>query len=51
MCHVLRKPYHNQLPENEKQYLLFNDGSCCIVGIHRKWKAAVWRWAAEAIEG
>lgn len=47
-------PPHNPLPENEKQYLLFNDGSCHIVGIHWKWKAAAWSsmWpVAEAIEG
>ncbi|KAK4811021.1 hypothetical protein QYF61_015725 [Mycteria americana] len=35
-------PLYNQLPENEKQYALFTDGSCQIVGKHRRWKAAVW---------
>ncbi|KAJ7425676.1 hypothetical protein BTVI_02300 [Pitangus sulphuratus] len=35
-------PPYNQLPEDEKQYALFTDGSCCIVGTNRKWKAAVW---------
>ncbi|KAK4806727.1 hypothetical protein QYF61_007525 [Mycteria americana] len=35
-------PLYNKLPENEKQYALFTDGSCRIVGKHRRWKAAVW---------
>ncbi|GAB0208306.1 hypothetical protein GRJ2_003296300 [Grus japonensis] len=40
--------------EDEKQYALFTDGSCRIVGKHRRWKAAVWSptWrVAEAAEG
>ena len=47
-------PAYSELPENEKKYALFTDGSCCIVGKHRKWKAAVWsltRQVAEATEG
>ncbi|GAB0204742.1 hypothetical protein GRJ2_002939800 [Grus japonensis] len=45
-------PY-NKLPENEKQYALFTDGSCRIVGKHRRWKTAVWSptQVAEAAEG
>ncbi|GAB0189164.1 hypothetical protein GRJ2_001381700 [Grus japonensis] len=46
-------PY-NKLTEDEKPYALFTDGSCCIVGKHRRWKAAVWsstRRVAEAAEG
>ena len=35
-------PLYNKLPEKEKQYALFTDGSCCLVGKHRTWKAAVW---------
>ncbi|KAK4810649.1 hypothetical protein QYF61_007386 [Mycteria americana] len=35
-------PLYNKLPENEKQYALFTDGSSRIVGKHRRWKAAVW---------
>jgi len=35
-------PLYNQLPEYEKQYALFKDGSCCIVGKQRRWKAVVW---------
>ncbi|KAK4832245.1 hypothetical protein QYF61_021170 [Mycteria americana] len=35
-------PLYSKLPENEKQYALFTDGSCRIVGKHRRWKAAVW---------
>ncbi|GAB0207391.1 hypothetical protein GRJ2_003204700 [Grus japonensis] len=33
---------------------MFNDGFCCVVGNHWKWKAAVWsptRQVVEAIEG
>ena len=45
---------YNKLPENERQYALFTDGSCCIVGKHRRWKAAVWspiQQVAEIAEG
>uniref|UniRef100_A0A8V5GQ22 ribonuclease H n=1 Tax=Melopsittacus undulatus TaxID=13146 RepID=A0A8V5GQ22_MELUD len=31
-------PPYNKLSESEKQYALFTDGSCCIVGKHRRWK-------------
>jgi len=47
-------PQYSELPENEKQYALFTDRSCCLVGKHRKWKAAVWsptRETTEADEG
>ncbi|KAK4819554.1 hypothetical protein QYF61_007065 [Mycteria americana] len=47
-------PLHSKLPENEKQYALFTDGSCRIVGKHRRWKAAVWspiRQVVETAEG
>ncbi|KAK4810487.1 hypothetical protein QYF61_004267 [Mycteria americana] len=47
-------PLYNKLPENEKQYALFADGSCRIVGKHRRWKAAVWspiRQVVETAEG
>ncbi|KAK4810639.1 hypothetical protein QYF61_007376 [Mycteria americana] len=47
-------PLYNKLPENEKQYALFTDGSCCIVGKHQRWKAAVWspiRQVVETAEG
>ncbi|GAB0210341.1 hypothetical protein GRJ2_003499900 [Grus japonensis] len=47
-------PPYNKLTEDEKPYALFTDGSCCIVGKHRRWKAAVWiptRQVAEAAEG
>ncbi|XP_019329322.1 PREDICTED: uncharacterized protein LOC109279670 [Aptenodytes forsteri] len=47
-------PMYNELPENEKQYALFTDGSCCLVGKHRRWKAAVWspmRQVVETAEG
>uniref|UniRef100_A0A8B9VB55 ribonuclease H n=1 Tax=Anas zonorhyncha TaxID=75864 RepID=A0A8B9VB55_9AVES len=42
VVHAEEAPLHNQLPENEKKYSLFTDGSCHIVGKHRRWKAAVW---------
>ncbi|RMC20827.1 hypothetical protein DUI87_01680 [Hirundo rustica rustica] len=35
-------PPYNELPETERQYALFTDSSCRIVGANRKWKAAVW---------
>ncbi|KAK4825383.1 hypothetical protein QYF61_027149 [Mycteria americana] len=47
-------PLYNKLPENEKQYALFTDGSCRVVGKHRRWKAAVWspiRQVVETAEG
>ncbi|PKU33003.1 hypothetical protein llap_16693 [Limosa lapponica baueri] len=47
-------PLYNELSDNEKQYVLFTDGSCRVVGKHRKWIAAVWgptRRVAEATEG
>ncbi|GAB0210089.1 hypothetical protein GRJ2_003474700 [Grus japonensis] len=47
-------PPYNELPEDERHYALFTDGSCHVVGNHRKWKAAVWsptRQVVEATEG
>ncbi|GAB0203588.1 hypothetical protein GRJ2_002824400 [Grus japonensis] len=47
-------PPYNKLTEDEKPYALFTDGSCRIVGKHRRWKAAVWsptQRVAEAAEG
>ncbi|GAB0205179.1 hypothetical protein GRJ2_002983500 [Grus japonensis] len=47
-------PLYNKLTEDEKPYALFTDGSCRIVGKHRRWKAAVWsptQRVAEAAEG
>uniref|UniRef100_A0A8C3ETQ1 ribonuclease H n=1 Tax=Corvus moneduloides TaxID=1196302 RepID=A0A8C3ETQ1_CORMO len=47
-------PPYNELPETERRYALFTDGSCRIVGANRKWKAAVWsptRRVAQATEG
>ncbi|RMC21981.1 hypothetical protein DUI87_02852 [Hirundo rustica rustica] len=47
-------PPYNQLPAEETRYALYIDGSCRIVGMKRKWKAAVWsptRQVAQATEG
>ncbi|RMC04237.1 hypothetical protein DUI87_19056 [Hirundo rustica rustica] len=47
-------PPYNELPETERQYALFTDGSCRIVGANQKWKAAVWsptRKVAQTTEG
>ncbi|XP_062460231.1 ribonuclease H-like [Pezoporus occidentalis] len=47
-------PPYNKLSESEKQYALFTDGSCRIVGKHQRWEAAVWspgRQVAETAEG
>ncbi|KAK4806863.1 hypothetical protein QYF61_012584 [Mycteria americana] len=43
-------PLYKKLPENEKQYALFTDGSCRIVGKHRRWKAAVWSPIQQVVE-
>ncbi|GAB0176080.1 hypothetical protein GRJ2_000073200 [Grus japonensis] len=54
VTHAEEAPPYNKLTEDEKPYALFTDGSCCIVGKHRRWKAAVWsptRRVAEAAEG
>ncbi|OPJ78894.1 hypothetical protein AV530_019912 [Patagioenas fasciata monilis] len=53
MCAEETPPY-NKLPEDEKCYALFTDGSCHIVGKHRMWKSAMWSptWqVTEATEG
>lgn len=34
-------PLYSKLPESEKKYVLFTDGSCHTLGKHQKWKAAV----------
>ncbi|TRZ11245.1 hypothetical protein HGM15179_015861 [Zosterops borbonicus] len=47
-------PPYNELPETERRYALFTDGSCQILGANWKWKAAVWsptRQVAQATEG
>ncbi|RMC17247.1 hypothetical protein DUI87_05825 [Hirundo rustica rustica] len=47
-------PPYNQLPAEETRYALFTDGSCRVVGMNRKWEAAVWsptRQVAQATEG
>ncbi|KAF4804109.1 hypothetical protein TURU_010614 [Turdus rufiventris] len=35
-------PPYNELPETERRYALFTDGSCRIIGTNWKWKASVW---------
>ncbi|GAB0210195.1 hypothetical protein GRJ2_003485300 [Grus japonensis] len=47
-------PPYNKLIKDEKPYALFTDGSCRIMGKHRRWKPAVWsptQRVAEAAEG
>ncbi|RMC18957.1 hypothetical protein DUI87_03556 [Hirundo rustica rustica] len=54
VIHAEEAPPYNKLLETERQYALFTDGSCQIVGANRKWKAAVWsptRQVAQATEG
>ena len=54
MSQAEEAPSYNQLPTNETCYRLFNDGSCHIVGMNQKWKAAVWsptRQVAEHTNG
>ncbi|KAK4820467.1 hypothetical protein QYF61_027749 [Mycteria americana] len=43
-------PLYNKLPENDKKYALFTDGSCHIVGKHQMWKAAVWSPIRQVVE-
>jgi len=50
VMHAEDTPPHNKLPANEKQYALCTDGSCYIVGKHRRWKAAVWSATQEVTE-
>ncbi|RMC04419.1 hypothetical protein DUI87_18861 [Hirundo rustica rustica] len=54
VTHAEEAPPYNQLPAEETRYALFTDGSCRIIGMKRKWKAAVWsptRQVAQATEG
>ncbi|GAB0186329.1 hypothetical protein GRJ2_001098200 [Grus japonensis] len=54
VTHAEEAPLYNKLTEDEKPYALFTDGSCRIMGKHRRWKAAVWsptQRVAEAAEG
>ncbi|KAF4794261.1 hypothetical protein TURU_103254 [Turdus rufiventris] len=47
-------PPYNQLPADETRYARFTDGSCCIMEMNQKWKAAIWsptQQAAEATGG
>ncbi|RMC14983.1 hypothetical protein DUI87_07162 [Hirundo rustica rustica] len=47
-------PPYNQPPAEETRYALFTDSSCLIVGMNRKWKAAIWsptQQVAQATEG
>lgn len=39
--HAERAPLHNKLPESEKHYAFFTDGSCLLVGKYWRWKAVV----------
>ncbi|RMC01108.1 hypothetical protein DUI87_22374 [Hirundo rustica rustica] len=54
VTHAEEPPPYNQLPAEETRYALFTDGSCRIVGMNWKWKAAVWsptRQVAQDTEG
>ncbi|TRZ14837.1 hypothetical protein HGM15179_012279 [Zosterops borbonicus] len=54
VTHAEETPPYNELPETERQYALFTDDSCRIVGANQKWKAAVWnptRQVAQATKG
>ncbi|XP_068004482.1 ribonuclease H-like [Melanerpes formicivorus] len=43
-------PPYNELPEDERPYALFTDGSCRVVGKHRKWKVAAWSPTQQVVE-
>ncbi|RMC05566.1 hypothetical protein DUI87_18763 [Hirundo rustica rustica] len=54
VTHAEEAPPYNQQPAEETRYALFTDGSCHIVGMNQKWKAAVWSstpQGAQATEG
>ena len=36
VAHAQVAPPYNELSEDERHYALFTDGSCCVVGNHRK---------------
>ncbi|KAJ7399939.1 hypothetical protein BTVI_109886 [Pitangus sulphuratus] len=48
--HDEETPLYNKLPESEKQYTWFTDGSCHIVGKHQRWKVAVWSLLPQVVE-
>ncbi|TRZ07629.1 hypothetical protein HGM15179_019479 [Zosterops borbonicus] len=40
--HAEEAPPYDQLPQENTCYTLFTDGSCHIIGMKQKWKAAIW---------
>lgn len=48
--HAKEAPPFNQLPDNDKHYALFTDGSCCGLGTHQKQKTAMWSPAKRVAE-
>ena len=42
VTHAEEAPLYKKPPENKRQYALFTDGSCRIVGKHWRWKSAAW---------
>ncbi|KAK4830358.1 hypothetical protein QYF61_010135 [Mycteria americana] len=50
VTHAEEAPLYNKLPENEKPYALFTDGSCGLVGKHCRWKAALWNPIQQVLE-
>ncbi|TRZ06762.1 hypothetical protein HGM15179_020344 [Zosterops borbonicus] len=42
VSHAVEALLYNQLPAEETWYALFTDGSCHIVEMKPKWKAAIW---------
>ncbi|XP_066195642.1 ribonuclease H-like [Sylvia atricapilla] len=52
--HELKKLLRTTKCQQKKHYALFTDGSCRIVGMNRRWKAAMWsptRQVTQATEG
>jgi len=50
---MLKRPHCIISQQMRSKYALFTDGSCCIVGKQRRWKAAIWsptRQVAETTE-
>lgn len=50
VVHAQEASPYDELPEDERCYALFTDGSCCVVGNHHKWKAAVWSPVPQVVE-
>lgn len=51
MTRAQQAPPYNKLPEDERHYALFTDGSYNLVRNCWKWKVAVWSPTKQVVEG